>query len=329
MTEALSKNGIMCISLDTELLWGMHDVPSVDSYLQNIINGREKAIPAMLDLFEKYDMHVTWAVVGGIMCDNKEEFLNNAPSESLYPSYDNKLLSSYRLIPEMGVSVDHDLLFFGKRIVDLISARKHQYIGTHTFSHYYCTEQGQTAKQFEADLIAAQKIAASTGHEIQSIVFPRNQVNDEYLKVCAAHGIRIYRGIEENWIYGMKPSFLQRVLRFADCYFPLSGPNTVTPRIESGVLNIRGSRILHPYNDKLRLLEAFKLLRVKGQMKAAAKKNQIFHLWWHPHNFGADLDKNLQLLESILQYYVVLKDKYGFTSMAMEEIGALDGKETY
>ena len=329
MTTTSKKRGIMCISLDTELLWGMHDVPTVDSYRENIINGREKAIPAMLDLFEKYDMHVTWAVVGGVMCANKEEFLENAPSENMYPSYENGILSSYRLIPEMGVDPKKDNLLFGKSIAGLIATRKHQYIGTHTFSHYYCTEKGQTVDQFEEDLIAAQKIAAANDIDVQSIVFPRNQINDEYLKVCASHGIKVYRGIEENWIYSMKQTFFQRIMRFADCYFSLSGPNTVTPKNECGVLNIRGSRILHPYNEKLKLLEVFKLHRIKGQMKAAAKKKQIFHLWWHPHNFGADLEKNLQLLESILRYYMLLKEKYGFISMAMEEIGALDGKETY
>ena len=317
----------MCISLDTELIWGMHDIPTVNSYLGNIIQGRKEAIPAMLDLFEKYEMHVTWAIVGGVMCENKQEFLDNSPTETLYPNYDNNLLSPYRLIPNMGINKNEDYLFFGKEIVGQIISRKNQYIGSHTFSHYYCTETGQTVEQFEADLSSATKIAEENGISIRSIVFPRNQINKEYLNACARHGIKTYRGIEENWIYGMKQSLLQRILRFADCYIPLTGDNSFIPAKTNGVLNVKGSRILHPYNKKLRAFEFLKIERIKRQMKSAAKKGEVFHLWWHPHNFGSDLKTNLEMLEMILKYFDELKQQYGFRSLAMEEIGDLYGEE--
>ena len=63
-------------------------------------------------------------------------------------------------------------------------------IGTHTFSHYYCLEDGQTNEQFKEDLIAAVSIAKSKNIATESIVFPRNQYSPEAIAICAEHGIK-------------------------------------------------------------------------------------------------------------------------------------------
>lgn len=55
-------------------------------------------------------------------------------------------------------------------------------MGTHTFCHYYCWAKGQTPEQFDADLSQACKIAAKQGLILKSIVFPRNEVDEESLK---------------------------------------------------------------------------------------------------------------------------------------------------
>jgi len=34
-------------------------------------------------------------------------------------------------------------------------------------------------------------------------------------------------------------------------------------------------------------------------MKFAAENNCIYHLWWHPHNFGNNKNENLQNLERV------------------------------
>jgi hypothetical protein len=52
-------------------------------------------------------------------------------------------------------------------------------------------------------------------------------------------------------------------------------------------------------------------------MEYAAKKNKIYHLWWHPHNFGANMEKNLQQLQLILQHYEKLNKIYGMQSYNM------------
>jgi hypothetical protein len=55
-------------------------------------------------------------------------------------------------------------------------------------------------------------------------------------------------------------------------------------------------------------------------MTHAAKKGEAFHLWWHPHNFGVNLQQNLRFLEAILKHYQVLHKTYGMRSLTMKQI---------
>ena len=55
-------------------------------------------------------------------------------------------------------------------------------------------------------------------------------------------------------------------------------------------------------------------------MKKAAKNGRIFHLWWHPHNIGINTERNLKNIVELLDYYNVLKEKYGFQSKNMLEL---------
>lgn len=67
-------------------------------------------------------------------------------------------------------------------------------------------------------------------------------------------------------------------------------------------------------------------------MKHAAKHNKVFHLWWHPHNFGSNMDQNFKNLEKILTMYQALNKKYGFMSHSMESLVEKlekDGRDQY
>ena len=64
-------NGVMVISLDYELFWGVRDKRTINSYFENL-NGVDCAIDLMLNLFSKEEIEVTWAVVGMLFLDNIE-----------------------------------------------------------------------------------------------------------------------------------------------------------------------------------------------------------------------------------------------------------------
>lgn len=317
--------GYFCVSLDTELYWGVHDTGTLD-YIENVRIGREKAIPKMLRLFEKYGIHTTWAIVGAAFAETLDELKNFIPPKELQPSYSNDVRSPYHLFDEYIIDEDGERLsaFLGGKDIEKIQSVPYQEIATHTFSHYYCNESGQTVEQFKADLKAAVEIAKDKGIELKSIVFPKNEIDVEYLKASSEFGIETYRGIESNWIYNSNmPMILKKLLRFADAYFPISGPNCHNMTENGCLYNLCASRILKPYNEKLSFLEPLKLKRIKRQMLYAAKNDKLFHIWWHPHNFGANTDKNLSTLEEILKYYKELEEKYGMQSKNMIELTAI------
>lgn len=320
------QNGIFTISLDFELYWGMRDVISTVQYADNM-RGVPDAIDELLKNFHKYDIHSTWAIVGFLYFSSIEELKNNMPEKK--PKYKNEQLDLYRYIET------HDSLepayHFAADVIGKIDNYKNQEIGTHTFSHYYCLENGQTKDEFYADIAYAIKIAKKkTGKNIKSLVFPRNQWNEEYLPILSSLGILCYRGNEKSWIYDAaneekKTSLTRRIFRLLDSYYNFTGHNTYSLQELSSkqIFNIPASRFLRPASQQFNVLEKIRLRRIKKSMTYAAKNNQLFHLWWHPHNFGKDIESNMAFLEKILEHYKELSVNYNMQSLNMGEVASL------
>jgi peptidoglycan/xylan/chitin deacetylase (PgdA/CDA1 family) len=314
--------GTLVISLDFELYWGMFDKTGLDRYKGSLL-GVRSAIPQLLNLFHENDIHATWGVVGMLFFRNKDELTKGLPDKK--PYYRNPQLSSYNLIRNIGFSEEDDKFHYGASLINEIASHENQEIGTHTFSHYYCLEEGQDLDTFEADLEAAKKIALTYGLDLKSLIFPRNQFNREYILACEKAGIISYRGNPTVWLYGEKKerniSFFMRALRYADTYFNLFGHNAVsTEEIRREFpFNIPASRFLYWYSG-IPLIETLRLRRIKNDIAYAAKRGLVYHLWWHPHNFGQKTGRNLIFLKKVLLHYVRMKDLYGMRSMNMGEL---------
>ncbi|SHG53306.1 polysaccharide deacetylase family protein [Ornithinibacillus halophilus] len=316
----MDERGFFIISLDFELFWGVLDVFKKEEYEQHVLGAR-KVVPQLLDLFHRYEIHATWAIVGMMAFNQVEDVERHVPLEK--PSYKNKKLSPYRM--ELLRHLGNDLLF-APPLLQQIQKTPDQEIATHTFSHYYTLEEGQTKNQFQHDLEHACKFGVE---EMTSVVFPRNQINEEYLQVCWELGMTAYRGNEDTWIYRLKSNerrrWGKRALRLLDGYFNLFGHQTYRLReVSDGrPVNVKSSRFLKPYSKRLSWLERLRLRRIKKDMTYAAKHGEVYHLWWHPHNFGVNQKENLAFLKEILNHYVYLQEKYGFQSMTMKEAASI------
>ena len=55
-------------------------------------------------------------------------------------------------------------------------------------------------------------------------------------------------------------------------------------------------------------------------MTAAARQGKIYHLWWHPHNFGKNMEKNFSFLAKVISHYEMLAKKYDMKSVCMKDI---------
>lgn len=320
----MKQHGSFIISLDFELMWGMVDCQSKDGYGETNVRPVPEVVHRMLKLFEKYGAHATFATVGMMMFKDTTELVQNIPE--IHPSYKDKSKSPYENNYINEIQTDEYPLFFCPDLIDEIRKHKGMEIGTHTFSHYYCWEEGQTLEQFDADITKAVEVARNNGIELKSIVFPRNNVSKEHLDVAAKHGIECYRGNALKFFEEPKNKWheiLIRIARLVDTYINIGG-HTSTPYeeiIKEGKpYNIRASRMLRPYYHPLSFLEGVHVRRIKKEIIHAAKHNEMYHLWWHPHNMGADMEKNLWMLENLLQCYKECHDKYGMQAYNMGEI---------
>ena len=308
--------GTLIVSLDFELFWGMLDVCPLEQYQENVLGGR-KAIPRLLELFRKHGIHATWAAVGFLFAENYEEVRRYFPENK--PGYANEKLNAYREFAKIGKNEQEAPCFYAPSLLEKIAAVPGQEIGSHTFSHYYCREAGQTPEQFAEDLAAAKAIAGDHGYDLTSVILPRNQCEPEYTDILRQAGFTAYRDEENDWIYNkVKSGLLFKVLRTLDMYLPLTGQGGYTPKCEGGIWNLTGSRMFRPIRPCLPL-ERLKIRRIKRQMLHAAKNGLTFHLWWHPHNVGVRTEEHLKQLDEIFSYYEELKETYGMRSLNMRE----------
>ena len=317
-------NGKFIISLDFELMWGVRDKKTKEQYGSNVI-GVHKVIPRLLQSFKAYGIKGTFSIVGFLFFKNKEHLNNNLPQAK--PQYNESILSPYNgYIDTIGSDSNVDLYHYAPSLIELIKMDPEQEIGTHTFSHYYCLEDGQTVSEFKEDLKCAIHIAKENGVVLTSLIFPRNQFNSQYLEVCNELGILCYRGNEHSWLYTAKnaqnESLFRRCCRLIDAYINISGHNCYTDELMRNTIpiNIPSSRFLRPYIKKLNFLDGLRLQRIKSGMTAAAKQNLTYHLWWHPHNFGINQKENFAFLEKILAHYKLLNNQYNFQSYTMTDL---------
>ena len=85
------------------------------------------------------------------------------------------------------------------------------------------------------------------------------------------------------------------------------------------MINVPGSRFLRPYSHGLAFFEPLKVKRILNSIEYAAKHSQIYHLWWHPHNFGLHTDENINQLEKICECYQVMHRQYGMECKFISE----------
>ncbi|MBK6891424.1 MAG: polysaccharide deacetylase family protein [Sphingobacteriales bacterium] len=321
--------GQFVISLDFELFWGVRDVTTLQQYGNNILGVRQ-AIPQLLAIFDEFGICATFATVGFLFFRDKSDLLSNLPAQQ--PTYTNEVFNPYPHLMQIGQTENADPYHYAASLIQLLQQYPQHEIASHTFSHFYTLEAGQTLAQFEADLLAAKKIAALHGIKLYSLVFPRNQYSPDYLKIAQQLGFRSFRGNESSWLYAPRAysneTWLRRGFRLLDAYFNISGHHASQLTINQGeILNIPASRFLRPYSPNLAFFDPLRLRRITNAMTYAAKNQKTYHLWWHPHNFGQNLKQNINFLRKILHHYKVLQQKYNFQNNTMQAIAQASRKE--
>jgi peptidoglycan/xylan/chitin deacetylase (PgdA/CDA1 family) len=315
-----SRNGALVISLDFELMWGVRDRPgAAERYMPNL-RGARVVVPRLLEMFEEFQVAATWATVGFLFARSRAELEEMSPS--VRPCYEDVALDPYGEV--VGENEGEDPLHFAPSLVDQVHASPGQEIATHTFSHYYCGEAGQSADTFRADLLSACKLAESRGIRIRSIVFPRNQHNPAYDQVLSDVGIHAYRGNPRSRAWGFTDAggsrrVTRRVTRLLDNYAGRSAGTFSWDEVAQpgGLSDVRASCFLPALRPALRSLESLRFRRLRNRIRSAARTGTLLHLWWHPHNFGIHQEENLSFLRRVLIEFSRCRDEHGMESLSM------------
>ncbi|AWW32070.1 chitin deacetylase [Echinicola strongylocentroti] len=313
----------LVISLDFELHWGIFDKVSL-AEKKGDFNRTKAVTPKVLEAFERHGVAATWATVGMLLTESSEEWEHYSPE--YLPTYQNPQLSPYHWIAQHAYD---PAVHSGFSLVKQLLQTPNQELGSHTFSHYYTCEPGQQLEQFRSDLKVARRIAQEKcGVHLQSLVFPRNQFDQNSLKVCKDEGFSVVRVNPSNWFWKdpQHAGIMDRIFRTGDTLLPLGKRTSFPTRSILGSkdspIQLPASRLLRPYSMTSKPLNKGRINRIISEMTYAAKHNLVYHLWWHPHNFGNAPQESMQELYQLLDTFTKLKDQYGMRSVNMGQLAA-------
>ncbi|GAB2633244.1 polysaccharide deacetylase family protein [Belliella aquatica] len=309
---------IFTISLDFELHWGRFDKYDIKQYHNYYKNTVELVIPHLLELFHKYQIQATWATVGILMAENEEEWGTFIPE--CKPLYANQKLSPYAWLGQQ----EHPapVALFAPQLVKQILSLPTQELASHTFSHFYTCESEQNNIAFEQDLIAAKNIAKQKFNtNLESLVFPRNQYNTQALNTAESLGFTSYRSNPEDWFWKNTEheTLIKKLFRTGDTLVSLGNKTSykIPKKAENQILALPASRLLRPFR-KIESLQQIRVAKITNEMTHAAEQQEVYHLWWHPHNFGHFPKENLLFLEKILKHYTQLSQSHNMRSLSMK-----------
>ena len=316
--------GGFVVSLDFELYWGVRDHRRLDGPERKRLLAARSVVPKILAAFRDHEIRATWATVGLLFARSREEA--HACRPEYVPGYQRPELDPY--VEQMGRDESDDPFRFAPSLIREIKQEAGQEIGSHSYSHYYSLEAGQSEKEFHADIASAIRIAGNSGYGLRSYVFPRNQVRRRYLPILQQSGFRAFRGTEPAAskapvTYHEQRRLWLRALRLADAYCDLNGPQTVAFPQGRRLARLGASRYLRPFSPALSSLETVRLKRIATAMKSAAREKRIFHLWWHPEDFAGYPDRNIDFLHRVLNVFDKCRREDGMASFSMGDVGQM------
>ncbi|EPR65616.1 polysaccharide deacetylase family protein [Cyclobacterium qasimii] len=309
----------LVISLDFELHWGRFDKVSLQNW-ETYYQITREVVPKLLSLFSQYEVEVTWATVGMLMAESPDEWLHYCPTSK--PEYKDPRLSAYNWFNE---GPKNKSCLFAPELVQNILETPGQELGSHTFSHYYTMEKGHLDHVFREDLSASKKIAHEKyGVDLTSLVFPRNQYNSNAIQVARDLGFTAVRTNPVDWFWKTpeKRELLKKIWRTSDSVLSLGKKTSyqLEKEIVSNPISLPASRFLRPFHPKLGRFNKLKIDRIINEITTAAKNNEVYHIWWHPHNHGHYPDQSLNEVKQILEHFSACRDQYGMQAQSMKGI---------
>jgi len=143
-------------------------------------------------------------------------------------------------------------------------------------------------------------------------------------------GFEVGRTNPTDWFWEntADESLLKRIFRTGDTLFPIGkktsfGLDSVNTE---GIARLPASRILRPFKEGS-IFNEKRIARIKSEINMACELGEVYHLWWHPHNFGHSPEENMKVLENLLNFVRKKIDSGKLISQTMYECAGIDDRK--
>ena len=290
--------GTLVLSLDAELAWGFHDV---DPPGDRIARAR-RAWERLVALFDRHDVPATWAVVGHLFLDDCEEAHTDHPAgdrpcdadleggEGLNGDGD---LNSDADLNGDGTKLSADRAWYAPDLVETVSgADANHEIAGHGFTHVHFNHERMSAAFARRELSRTRDAAAALGLDVDSFVFPVNEVG--YRDHLADLDFGCYRGTAPD---ADRSAHARRARKVTGTVLGRGAAPVVRPEVdEHGLVNVPASMYLFDGLGPLaevadRVHDDPVARRAERGIDAVADESDgVCHLWLHPHDVTAPGD---------------------------------------
>jgi peptidoglycan/xylan/chitin deacetylase (PgdA/CDA1 family) len=253
------KHGIVVFSADFEMAWAFRFSKTEQNKAIEKGLAERKNIPILLDLFEKYNILVTWATVGHLFLSQCKRWANGlAHPEMPRPRFFDNRNWSFSSVDwyshDPCTNLTEDPAWYASDLIEqILGSKVNHEIGCHTFSHIDFSNRNCPKTLANEELDASIKAASGKGVKLTSMVFPGGTFgNYESLK---EKGFTCYR----------KPMKYHIDLPYIDSY---------------GLIAIPSS--LGLAKDQYGWTKEFHLEMIQNFLIKAAKYKLVCHFWFHP-----------------------------------------------
>ena len=257
-TNSFDK-GVIVFSADFEMAWAFRfSKRRKDKAVELGLREREQVLK-LVDIFDHYNIPVTWATVGHLFlsfCEKKE---NNLPHPDMIrpKPFENKnwyFNSGDWYQHDPCTDYQKDPAWYAPDLIQkIINAKAKHEIGCHTFSHCDFSDSNCSKEMAESELNKCVELANKTGVKLKSMVFPGGTAGN--YTVLKEKGIISYR----------KPMKYHIDMPILD---------------QHGLVSIPSSHTLE--QDPYGWSEKFHIEILKSFVKKTVKSKKVCHFWFHP-----------------------------------------------
>ena len=292
---------VFVISLDLELGWGfiLHPDHKALKLLRNDPQSGRGIVDLLLNLFQRYKIPVTWAVVGHL-------FLKQGEGKGLISRELPQFRESWLNWNYYSQICDSPLYIAPDIIDKILSSRVGHEIGLHSFFHIPFSMCSQAVAKLDVELGVS--LAQKCGIKVRSFVFPENRAG--HAETLKEQGIKIYRGNIPR-LFNHTTSLLVRKITGA---LSIVVPPPVIPLWKDGIWELPGSMSFQDF-----LMPFISLPRAKIGLERAIRTGRLFHIWMHPWKL-LQRRSLYDDLEKLLGFVAQERDKGNIHVMTMAEI---------